>query len=460
MTATLTANEAIQKLEETAHRAGAEEKATRRISAAKTRLLIGKDAKSVFFGMLVTRLDFEVLWDIETAATDGRRIVYNPDFVNTITEQELIGILAHEVLHCANKHFARQAGRDLEKWNIAADLAINPLLIESGFKLPASLLMPGEDDYTDLKPGLSAEEYYAEITKKPEDEPQGEQQEDGAPSDDQDEDSPADDTGDQPGEDDNGKNDDSGTDDEQSNQTNQSNQAPDPGACGGIIPPQANGQPASPAELNQLDREWSANIANAQQAAESRGNLPGGIQRVCDKALQPAADWKQALRDYILKPAKKDYNWKRPNRRHVHRGLFLPSTNSLEIGHIIAAVDTSGSITAETLARFAGELDDISRQGASRITILYHDSDIVNVDEWTPEDGPLTLSPCGGGGTDHRPVFDWIETNLDEPPAVLVCLTDLWSEFPETAPDYPVMWASTCERATHPFGERIDIPAE
>ncbi len=134
--------------------------------------------------------------------------------------------------------------------------------------------------------------------------------------------------------------------------------------------------------------------------------------------------------------------------------------NNLEIGHVIAAIDTSGSIGEATLTRFASELDDIGRQGVSKITIVYHDSDVVKVTEWTPEDGPLTLEPCGGGGTNHRPVFDWIDQNQEEPPAVLVLLTDLYSDFPANAPEYPVLWASTCKTQPHPFGDRIDIPAE
>lgn len=442
MPAQLTAAEAIDRLNAAAHRADSEEKAAAAVGKAKTQLVLAKDAKSVFFATLALRLIFKPDWTIDTAATDGRHLYYNPDFVIGLPAAELVGLLAHEVLHCTGKHFARRAGRDPSDWNIACDLAINPILLDAGFELPDGGLIPGGEHYEDMEPGRSAEEYYAAIlARKPE------------PADDNANGSPA--AGDSA---------DSSTGSdfaEPGEQSTESTGAADPGQCGGVIDPEdstdENGETTPTA--SQLDSEWSANIAAAQQAAERRGTLSAGLARLCGEALTPSVDWKTALREFITRPAKRDYNWKRPNRRHIHRGLYLPSVHSLEIGHIVAAVDTSGSISEDTLTRFASELADIANQGASRVTIIYHDSDVVKVEEWTPDEGPLTLTPCGGGGTDHRPVFDWIADNCDESPAVMIGLTDLASRFPTDAPPFPVLWASTDSRAAHPFGERCTIPA-
>lgn len=436
---TLTAAQAIERLDQAAHRAQAEETAAQAIGTGKTRLILSKDAKSVFFASLVMRLKFAPDWQHETAATDGRQIVYNPDFINGLNEPEIIGLLAHEVMHCTNKHFARRCERDPEEWNIACDLAINPLLFESGFTLPDGALLPGFAPYADFPDGLSAEEYFNLLQQQKQPQPDGQQADTGSPG---------------PGEPGDGR---TAGDDDSPGETPGTG-TPDPGRCGGIMDPaKDDGSPAEPGEAQQLDQEWTVNVAAAQQAAERRGSLPGGLARLCGNILAPAADWNSALREFITRPAKANYNWKRPNRRHIHRGIYLPSLNSLEIGHIVAVIDTSGSIGLDTLTRFASELDDIARQGASRITIVYHDSIVCKVEEWTPEDGPLTLAPCGGGGTDHCPVFAWIDEQ-DEPPAVVVCLTDLASRFPD-APEYPVLWASTDSRASHPFGERIDIPS-
>jgi predicted metal-dependent peptidase len=135
-------------------------------------------------------------------------------------------------------------------------------------------------------------------------------------------------------------------------------------------------------------------------------------------------------------------------------GLYLPSLSSEELGDVIVAVDTSGSIGDDDLARFAAEIEEIAAMAQCRVAVLYHDSRVLNVQEWEPTDGPLKLEPVGGGGTDHRPVFDWI--NRQPEPTCVVCLTDLASRFPDRAPTYPVLWATDSSKQG-PFGRTIRI---
>jgi predicted metal-dependent peptidase len=52
---------------------------------------------------------------------------------------------------------------------------------------------------------------------------------------------------------------------------------------------------------------------------------------------------------------------------------------------------------------------------------------------------PIHLTPVGGGGTDFRPCFCWLEEKGIYP-QTLVFLTDLWVRFPTT------------RRATRSFG--------
>lgn len=397
----MTIDQAIDALNNAAKRQTAETDAAKNVSEAKTRLVLSKDAKSAFFATLALRLEYQPDWSIDTAATDGRRLNYNPDFFNALTREERIGLLAHEVLHCAMKHFARRGGRYANAWNIACDLAINPLIVEAGMTLPKNGLHPGRKPFEDLPAGLSAEEYFARL-------PVDEETEKGD----------------------------------------------DPGGCGGVM--DAENPEGTPATMKQLEAEWSVNVAAAAQAAKRRGELSAGLARFIGEALAPVVDWRAVLREFITRHARRNYNWKRPNRRHIHAGLYLPSLHSLELGSIVIAVDTSGSIGQAELLRFAGEINDIAAQGASTVTVIYHDSEVCHEQTWTPEDGPLVLEPHGGGGTDHRPVFARIE-EAPEPPACVVLLTDLASTFPTNSPAYPVLWASTDRHARHPFGERVEI---
>jgi hypothetical protein len=95
-------------LEEAAHRQAAEQAAARAIGAARVKLILGRDAKSAFFATLLLRLRAEAAWAEGTLATDGRVLKYSPAFVTGLCPDELVGVLAHEVMHCALAHPARR----------------------------------------------------------------------------------------------------------------------------------------------------------------------------------------------------------------------------------------------------------------------------------------------------------------------------------------------------------------
>src|SRR5947209_1231383 len=91
-------------LEEAAARQAAGEQAAKALAAARARLVLGRDARSVFFACLALRLRPVVAWDVPTMATDGTVLEYNPAFAAGLTPDELLGVVAHEVLHCALGH--------------------------------------------------------------------------------------------------------------------------------------------------------------------------------------------------------------------------------------------------------------------------------------------------------------------------------------------------------------------
>jgi predicted metal-dependent peptidase len=113
-----------------------------------------------FFGTILASLEIvEDAKNTPTACTDGRVININPEFYESLTYYQQLSLLAHEVLHVGLCHHVRIRGRDLLIWNIAADMAINPLLKESGFELPPGAIC---DSHC---PTRSAEDIYDEIFK-------------------------------------------------------------------------------------------------------------------------------------------------------------------------------------------------------------------------------------------------------------------------------------------------------
>ena len=170
----------------------------------------------------------------------------------------------------------------------------------------------------------------------------------------------------------------------------------------------------------------------------------------------PAVDWREVLRRFIQTTARNDYRWFPPNRRYVAMGLYLPSLRSEELGPVVIVVDTSGSIDEALVAQFSAEISAILEDcRPEAVHVLYCDTAVAGVETLSPDDLPLELKPEGGGGTDFRPPFEWVEQQ-DIAPACLIYLTDLCSSrFPDP-PDYPVLWAATTERMA-PFGETLRL---
>lgn len=62
---------------------------------------------------------------IDTIGATPNEIVYNSKFIETLTKEELLFVVMHEILHIALKHSIRSEGKDRRIWNIACDLYVN-----------------------------------------------------------------------------------------------------------------------------------------------------------------------------------------------------------------------------------------------------------------------------------------------------------------------------------------------
>jgi predicted metal-dependent peptidase len=386
-------------------------------------------------------------------ATDGSRIVYNPAFVDELKPAELEGTLAHEVLHCALAHQCRRGQRDPELWNVAADFAINPILIGNGFILPAGALVDPAFN------NLSAEEIYARLLRRRSEGAGAAQQQktiagggmghgpqgthSAAPSD------PMSDSSNGSG---------------PSQSEPQTGQAVGPtsmrsGGFGEVWDAtDEHGHTASPAEKRRQEHERGIAAEQAQRSAKAWGHEPSGIERPLSESRQSQQDWRAILRDFVAATTPSDYRWTPLNRRYIASGLYLPSVERKGVGEIVIAVDTSGSIGKLELEQFAGEISAISEEAQPEvILVVYCDAAVQDAQEFRPSE-PVQLEPKGGGGTDFCPVFEWV-AEKDLAPACLIYLTDLCcNSYPE-APEYPVLWVTDSRRKA-PFGETVRIGLE
>jgi predicted metal-dependent peptidase len=388
---------------------------------ARAALLVG----APFWGVLSLRLAPMEDATIRTMRTDGVSIRFNPDFVAGLSRAVLRTAIGHETMHCAALHHTRRGGRDPRRWNVACDYAINPLLVEAGFELPDGALL--DPAYA----GLSAEDIYDKLP-----------QDAGGKGDDQD-------GGDRDGNDPGGiggVSDPPATDDG-SGDANPSGQRNQPGQSASL----ARCPAPSPADLTRQEEAWAIAVAQAEATAKAMGVGAGDAARAIREQVAPKIDWRDVLRRYLCAAAKSDYAWTPPNRRHIARGLYLPSLQREALGTVVVAVDTSGSIDDATLAAFAAEITAILDEAAPEaIHVVYCDDAIAGTEMYQPGD-VIALTPRGGGGTAFRPVFDWI-ARTDVQPVCAIYLTDLDGDDFGPAPDYAVLWVST-QAASAPFGE-------
>jgi len=375
-----------------------------RMSRARTRLLLD----SPWFGSLSMRLDVQEA-ACKTMQTDGTRLSYNPQFVESLTDDQLVGVIAHEVMHCALLHPYRIAGRDLKTWNEATDFAINELLAEQGFTLPDNCLRDAQYK------GMGADQIYALLDRKKQ-----EQQQNGDGQDDQT-------GGEQPGQ----------------------VVAPQPG--------DENGEQGGDAAEEMTATDWQIATEQATAIAKKAGRLPGDVDRAVKSSRESETDWREILRRFVEQTVPSDYSWTQPNRRYIAAGIYLPGTVRENMPRLAIGIDTSGSIGARELNLFASELTQILHEARPEgVDVYYCDSAVCHAESFSPDDPEITLGAHGGGGTAFQPVFDRVAADGTEP-AALIYFTDLEGPAP-VEPGYPVLWVTTeASSLRGPFGETVRV---
>ena len=423
-----------------------------KLAAARTRLILDKP----FLGALVLRLPMEQAaaeW-CKTTATDAKTFYYNHDYIDALSLDQTQFVLAHEALHCALSHFSRRQHRVKHRWDLACDLAVNPLLVNDGLKpCPDTLYDPQYDNMT-------AEEIYPTIDDLDDREThdqhiydEDEQQQDD--SDQHDQKGQGGDGGDnkneeQPQQQDSGGGGDKPRD-EQSNSQGNSNQAELDENLGGAAQP----PPLTESEKEELSVQWQQRLAGAAQQAMQSGKMGEAMMRLVDHLLQPQLPWRMLLARYMTAVARDDYSFQRPSRREG--SAILPSLRSAQLD-LTVVIDTSGSISDAEVKEFVSEIDAIKGQMQARITLLACDDKLSDNAPWTFEawdtfDVPDDMQ--GGGATDFRPAFEFASQQSKQPD-LLIYFTDAEGEFPAHEPGFPVIWLVK-GRAKVPWGQRIQL---
>jgi len=392
--------------------------AKKKIEKAKVGLYLDQP----FFASILFRL--EMIEDTpgiktRTVATDGKVIYFYPPFVNSITLEEVKGVLAHEVTHIILLHPFRRQTREPRKFNIACDYAVNPIIKDAGFRL-----CEGHLDSRQYH-NMEAETIYNKLPQDPRGQPpqdqaqgQGQGQDQGRPQ-------------------------------------GQSEPCPDPGNMGGVID-----YPGTPDQTKQAELEQKMYNVQTAQISKKQGHLPGSFERLIEELTEPRINWREKLGEYIDSRARNDFTWTVPNRKYLARGLYLPSLLSPELGEIVCLIDGSGSVSPQELTDLVSEIKGILElYEGTELKIIFFDTKAT--DPFTIQNDTdiknLKLSNLGGG-TDYKPPFEKIEKEGLDPKAIIILTDGQCNSFPKT-PDQPALWViigkEDYKRFKPPFGQTL-----
>lgn len=396
----------------------------KRITRARARLIV--EPAYAFWGQLALKLEVvrNDRMHMPTMATDGDYLYYDSKYVQSVSEVELYGLVAHEILHCVLGHVWRGGTRIPLIWNFAIDMVVNQMLTEYGFQLPEGVLMPPPELRT-----ASAERIYAWLLKQPEVQKLCAQL---------------------------GRNDSS--------------------RSGSINPQTSWGQShddhslwerkAQSSEDQKTEEEgaWRASAAAAATAArQQQGSLPAGLERLVTGLLTPKVDWRSVLAQFMTSLRQDDFNWRVTRKVPMAGGkkYYAPKLRSEGV-ELAVAIDTSGSISGSMLERFLSETTAILwSMGGVELVLYACDAQVHAVWHIGPDD-PIPTKLPGGGGTSFVPVFKRVEKDFPGQPDALIYFTDSYGTFPSWEPDYPVLWVVDAPPKTYkiPFGQVVEYTEE
>jgi len=381
---------------------------TQALQRRLTKLRKGLLGRYPFFGRLLMHLSFGFA-PCGTAFTDMKRIVFDPDFANRLSDKELEFVLLHELLHCVLKHCIRLRGKRRYLANIACDIVVNSTIFGMNQQSPVTIdrcevmhLTPKNTEGRDH----TVEEVYDMLCATPPDklkELYGDVQLD------------LHDLWDR-------------------------------------------------IDAGHMEAVWDRHVL---EAASAKGHV--GVPVLLERQLHalertPKTNWRQLLQDYI-RHDRFDYVMECPDRRYSG-DILLPSFQDNQSGaaaeRLWFFVDTSGSVTDEALAaaysEIAAALDQLDYLSGM---ISFFDSAVTQPQPFETLEEFLENKPVGGGGTSFIAVAEMVEkwSEENEPPCVVIVLTDGYARFPgaKVAEEIAWIWLIVDSDVNAPFGETVHL---
>jgi len=369
-------------------------------------------AQASFYSFIIAKMKVQLTNEVPTAgvawAEKKYNLYINPEFFETLSVNERIGVLIHEALHVMLKHNFRQGERDQRLFNIAADIALNQL-INAPAELPEGAMLPKTFQF---ETGLTAEGYYEllkEEQQKQEQEKQ-EQEENG-----EEWDGPSNGNPDLTGEEEMSMDDHSGW-----------------------------GKVDDSAEEELARATMEKMIKDAIE--KSRGNLPSNISELLDLWTKKAKiSWKRVLKKILSsKKGLKTSTIKRRDRRQPYRKDLKGKKIFYDQPTVIVGIDVSGSMSDQEIFNGLSEIAEVCKVTHSNLQVVQIDTDIKELEEFDPKQKSWERKGCGG--TDMSEMARFL-TDKKIQYDCLIMISDMYIEDVGSHPDWrlkkPTIWLNT-----------------
>lgn len=410
-----------------------------------------------FYGLLLMHMIYAVSEEIETACTDGVRITFGIDFLDSLSDSELDFVMMHEILHVVLQHCFRGDVEDPEAYNIAADIVVNSnIMLENGMKASSITLSKYGIAMHVAPDGKEGHEYTAEqvyamlpknLNKK-------------------------------------GNNKSPGSAVGRAKKENKKGNNKGPGSAVGRAKKEISKEQHQPVRVWDDHSQWgkyeeddtlrdvwvkrfedAAEAIKIRDPSNARGLLPAFAERILKELKKTQTDWRTILNDFIQEEVV-DYSFAPPDRRFDDSPFFLPDFNGKEdrVEDILFMIDTSGSMSDDMIAAAYSEVKGAIDQfnGKLKGWLGFFDAAIIKPQPFSDENEFKIIKPAGGGGTDFQIIFEYVFHHMsDKLPASIIILSDGYAPFPQEklAGGIPVLWLLNNEEVNPPWGKVARITA-
>ena len=363
---------------------------------------------NVFLGALDS-LKYELSTEHgDTACTDAYTVWVNPNYWAKLSMPQKLGLLLHEMFHAFLLHLKRFRGDgiDMQVANIACDYVINDILLTIKRQYGVIELPPGGLDAGGKFSDESEERIYNLLMQE-----------------------------------------------KQAGPENFEEQYGDGNGPGGFEADESGAGEGDESTAGEGEGKWDRIAHQATQMAKLKGDFPGGLLEKISPS-EPVVDLKAILSQFVRDLTVNEVSEDQFDRRFLEDGLYLESFLSPSIDGLAFAIDTSGSMPEALLSRIISSIqqamDDVN---IKRLWVLYVDAEVAHAEEFS-SGSVIPLQAKGGGGTDFRPAFDWVDNNFPQC-AAMIYFTDGYGTFPKSS-NYPTLWINF-GRSEYPFGQVLDV---